>query len=171
MKRILIIAGPNGAGKTSFALEVLPNEASCLTFINADLIAAGISPYHPETAVIRAGRVVVQLIREHVRRGESFAFETTLSGRSYANMIPRWREQGYWVKLLFLRVPSPELAIDRVRHRVREGGHDVPESIVRRRHLTGWQNFETLYRHLVDEWAVYDNSGEIPVLLEEASRS
>ena len=171
MKRILIIAGPNGAGKTSFALEVLPNEASGLTFINADLIAAGISPYDPETAVIRAGRVMVELIREHVRKGESFAFETTLSGRSYANMIPRWREQGYWVKLLFLRVPSPELAIERVRHRVREGGHNVPESIVRRRHDTGWRNFETLYRHLVDEWAVYDNSGEIPVLLEEASRS
>ena len=171
MKTVFIVAGPNGAGKTSFALEYLPNEASCLTFINADLIAAGISPFRPEPAAIRAGRVMLHLISEYVTRGESFAFETTLSGRTYANMIPRWQQQGYWVKLFFLRLPNPELAIDRVRHRVHEGGHNVPESIVRRRFDSGWRNFETIYRNLVDEWAVYDNSGETPILLEEGSRS
>ena len=170
-KTVFIVAGPNGAGKTSFALEYLPNEASCLTFINADLIAAGISPFRPEPAAIRVGRVMLHLISESVTRGESFAFETTLSGRTYANMIPRWQQQGYWVKLFFLRLPNPELAIDRVRHRVHEEGHNFPESIVRRRFHSGWRNFETICRNLVDEWAVYDNSGETPILLEEGSRS
>ena len=171
MKTVFIVAGPNGAGKTSFALEYLPKEARCLTFINADLIAAGISPLRPETAAIRAGRVMLQLISEYVTRGESFAFETTLSGRTYANLIPRWQQQGCGVKLLFLQLPYPELAINRVRHRVREGGHNVPESIIRRRFHSGLRNFETIYRNLVDEWAVYDNSGERPILLREGRRS
>ncbi len=119
-KRIFIIAGPNGAGKTVFATEFLPNEANCLTFINADLIAAGLSPFQPGKSAVRAGRVMLNLIHDYVRRGESFAFETTLSGRGYARLIPGWRKQSYWIKLFFLRLPEPEMAIARVRQRVAE---------------------------------------------------
>jgi predicted ABC-type ATPase len=111
---ILILAGPNGAGKTTFAREFLPAEAECPTFINADLIAAGLSPFHPERAAVRAGRLMLQLIAERTERGESFAFETTLAARNYAKSIPRWRARGYRVKLIFLDLPSPELAIARV---------------------------------------------------------
>ena len=166
-KRILIIAGPNGAGKTTFATEFLPNEANCPIFINADLIAARLSPFRPELVAIQAAKLMLNEIHEHVRKGDSFAFETTLSGRGYAHWIPRWQKQGYRVKLFFLRLTTPEAAIARVKKRVTEGGHDVPESVIRRRFLAGWRNFESIYRELVDEWAIYDNSGRIPVLLAE----
>lgn len=110
---------------------------------------------------------MLSMIRDYVRRGESFAFETTLSGRGYARLIPRWREQGYRVKLFFLRLSRPEIAIARVRQRVSEGGHDVPELVIRRRFGAGLRNFERIYKGLVDEWAMYDNSGDQPVLVEE----
>lgn len=168
-KRILIIAGPNGAGKTTFATEFLPEEADCPIFVNADLIAKGLSPFQPELAAIRSGRIMLEQIRAHAKRGESFSFETTLSGLGYARMIPRWRGWGYQVKLFFLRLPSPEMAIARVRQRVLEGGHDVPEAVIRRRFDKGWYNYEHMYRELVDEWALYDNSGSRPVLLAEKS--
>ena len=169
-RRILIIAGPNGAGKTTFATEFLPNEAQCPIFVNADLIAAGLSPFQTDLVGFRAGRLMLRQIREHARRGESFAFETTLSGFVYARWIPRWRTQGYRVKLFFLRLPTPEAAIARVAQRVSEGGHDVPESVIRRRFHTGSRNFEDVYRGLVDEWAEYDNSGDVPQLLAEGSQ-
>ena len=159
-KRILIIAGPNGAGKTTFALEFLPNEANCPVFVNADLIAAGLSPFRPNLAAVRAGRLMLQQIDEHVRRGDSFAFETTLSGRGHARRIPRWQTMGYRVKLLFLRLPTPEMAIARVAQRVSGGGHDVPKSVIVRRFSKGWHNFENVYRDLVDEWRLYDNFGQ-----------
>ena len=169
-KRILIIAGPNGAGKTTFAKEYLPNEAGCPIFVNADLIAEGLSPFQPDIVAIRAGRLMLSQINEHVRKGDSFAFETTLSGRGYAQRIPRWHEQGYQVKLFFLRLPTPEMAITRVKQRVREGGHDVPEAVIRRRFHSGWRNFENIYRDLVDEWALYDNSGVQALLLAEENQ-
>ena len=155
-KRIIIIAGPNGAGKTTLARELLLNEADCPIFINADLLAAGLNPLQPERAAIPAGRMMLEMIDGCVRRGENFAFETTLSGRSYARMIPRWQAQGYWVTLVFLRLWSPEVAIARVRQRVQEGGHDVPEAVIRRRFNAGWHNFELLYRALVNEAIVYN---------------
>ena len=170
LKKILIIAGPNGAGKTVFATEFLPKEANCPTFLNADLIAAGISPFHPSLAAIRAGRLMLSMIHEYVRKGDSFAFETTLSGRGYARMIPLWRERGYYAKLFFLTLPTPEMAIARVRQRVLEGGHDVTEAIIRRRFHAGLQNFASIYQGLVDEWALYDNSGHTPVLMEREVR-
>lgn len=114
-KKIIIIAGPNGAGKTTFAGEFLPNEADCPNFVNADLIAAGLAPFVPDTAAFRAGRVMITEIHNHIRLGESFAFETTLSGRHYAQLIPHWQSSGYRVKLFFLKLVSPELAIARVR--------------------------------------------------------
>lgn len=168
-KRIFIIAGPNGAGKTTFATEYLPKEAGCPVFVNADLIARGLSPFQPERAAIRSGRIMLEQIRAYAKRGESFAFETTLSGLGYAEMIPRWQEMGYQIKLFFLWLVSPEIAIARVQQRVLEGGHDVPEAVIRRRFNKGWHKFEHLYRDLVDEWALYDNSGSRPVLLVERS--
>ena len=166
-QKIIIIAGPNGAGKTTFAEEFLPKDAGCSTFVNADLIAAGIAPFEPERAAFRAGRLMLEEIYNNARRGQSFAFETTLSGRGYAGLIPGWRTQGYIVKLFFLRLASPDLAIARVRQRVREGGHNIPEQLIRRRFASGLRNFENLYKPLVDEWALYDNSGSEPVLIEE----
>ena len=170
-KRILMIAGPNGAGKTTFAGEFLPNEADCPVFVNADLIAAGLSPFQSDQVAVHAARLMLRQIDEHARRGRSFAFETTLSGRLHARRIPRWREQGYRVKLFYLRLPTPEAAIARVAQRVSEGGHDVPESVIRRRFDAGWRNFEGIYRALVDAWALYDNSGDVPLLISQGGRS
>lgn len=170
-KKILIIAGPNGAGKTTFAQEFLPDEAKCPHFVNADLIAAGLSPFAPELVAVRAGRIMLDQIHEHVRKGESFAFETTLSGRIYLQLIPRWQAQGYAAKLFFLKLPSPEMAVARVRQRVAAGGHNVQEDVVRRRFDAGLRNFEQVYKPLVDEWVLYDNSGEEPIRLEEGYKS
>src|SRR5215213_5214282 len=156
--RIVIIAGPNGAGKTTFAREFLPREAGLPDFINADLIAQGLSPFAPEEAAIAAGRIMVQMIREKVRRRESFAFETTLSGRNYAKHIPRWRKAGYHVKLIFLRLPSVQVAIQRVKMRVGQGGHHVESAVIRRRFKAGLRNFNALYSRLVDSWRLYDNT-------------
>ena len=161
-KNILIIAGPNGAGKTTFARNYLLNEADYSTFINADMIAEGLSPFNPERAAFAAGRVMLRMIDDYVRRGESFAFETTLSGRTYARAVSEWQAEGYWVTLCFLRLPTPEMAVSRVRDRVREGGHHVEEEVVRRRFDAGWRNFQQLYRNIVDEWVLYDASQETP---------
>ena len=165
-RRIIIIAGSNGAGKTTFAREFLPKEAGCPLFVNADLIAAGLSPFEPGTANIRAGRLMIEEIESHVRRKESFAFETTLSGRRYARMIPQWQGNSYRVKLVFLYLKDGKIAIERVRVRVRQGGHSVPEDVIRRRYDAGWRNFEQVYKRLVDTWILYDNSGERPFLLD-----
>lgn len=170
LPQIFVIAGPNGAGKTSFAREFLPNEASCPVFVNADLIAAGLSPFNPDAAALDAGRIMLAQIKEHVRKKDSFAFETTLSGRIYAQHIPRWQKTGYEVTLIFLSLPDVDTAIARVQQRVREGGHNIPTDVIRRRFGTGLHNFQHLYKPLVDRWALYDNVGVIPVLLEEGSR-
>ena len=164
-KKIVIIAGPNGAGKTTFALEFLPREADCPDFINVDLIAAGLSPLQPDRAAIRAGRLMLDEIKRRVRAGTSFAFETTLSGRNYSQMIPRWRVAGYHVKLIFLSLPTVNLAIARVAGRVAQGGHDVAKAAIRRRFSSGLRNFHDLYRPLVNSWALYDNSGIEPRMI------
>lgn len=168
-KRIIIIAGPNGAGKTTFALEYLPNEAGCSLFVNADLIADGLSPFDPGLVALRAGRLMLEEINRHARSGASFAFETTLSGRRYVQQIPRWRRSGYRVQLIFLQLQNEALAIERVAVRVRQGGHSVPEEVIRRRFKQGWRNFQNIYRELVDSWQVYDNSGERAELIEKGS--
>jgi len=169
--RVIIIAGPNGAGKTTFAREFLPNEAGCPIFVNADLIAAGLAPFAPETAAIRAGRVMLQEMARHFSVQESFAFETTLSGRGYLRMIEKWQRAGYRVKLIFLQLASPEEAIARVAQRVRQGGHNIPEAVIRRRFAAGRENFEHLYAPKVDAWALYDNAGTQPVLLDWSETS
>jgi predicted ABC-type ATPase len=170
-KKILIIAGPNGAGKTTFATEFLPKEADCPNFINADLIASGINPFHPEAGAIQAGKMMIDMMEKYVEKRESFSFETTLSGKNYARLIQEWQKKGYIVKLYFLRLPDPEFAIARVKQRVKEGGHSVPEDVILRRFKSGWNNFEFIYKGLVDEWALYDNSGEKPLLMDEGEKN
>lgn len=165
-RKVIIIAGPNGAGKTTFAREFLPNEAGCPVFVNADLIAAGLAPFAPQTAALQAGRLMLQELARHCAARESFAFETTLSGRGYLSHIEAWQRAGYNVKLIFLRLNSPEEAIARVAQRVLQGGHDIPPEVVRRRFAAGLYNFEHLYAPLVDAWAVYDNAGNTPELLD-----
>ncbi|MBI1370876.1 MAG: AAA family ATPase [Planctomycetes bacterium] len=165
--RALIIAGPNGAGKTTFAREFLPAEGHCPTFINADLIAAGLSPFAPESANITAMRLMAERIRECVAERQDFAVESTLAGRTYANLIRNWRSIGYRVELLFLQLPSVELAIERVRQRVAQGGHDVPETDIRRRFNRGLENFQKRYRYIVNAWQVFDAGQWPPILLDE----
>jgi len=164
-KKIVIIAGPNGAGKTTFAREFLTNEAHCPIFINADLIAAGLSPFAPELAAIKAGRLMLESVNEHVSKGDSFAIETTLSGLGYARVIPEWQKLGYHVKLMFLQLPDVETAIFRVAERVIQGGHNIPEAVIRRRFAAGLKNFEQVYQALVDSWMQFDNSGNSPILI------
>ncbi len=169
-KKIVIIAGPNGAGKTTFAAQFLPNEAGCPVFVNADLIAAGLSPFAPSVAEVRAGRIMLGEIKAHARRGENFAFETTLSGLMYARLIPQWQEQGYHVKLIYLSLVNVELAVARVAARVAQGGHSVAENVIRRRFASGWRNFNETYKHLVDAWVHYDNSGPQSVILDQGAK-
>lgn len=166
-KKILILAGPNGAGKSTFAREFLPNEAECPVFINADLIAAGLSPFQPELAALKAGRLMLKEMAEHTELGRSFAFETTLAGRGYVRMIRNWRKQGYQVKLFYLSLSTAEEAIARIAERVAQGGHHVPDDVVRRRFDAGLLNFKTIYRFEVNYWRWYDNSGDAPLMIDE----
>ena len=161
-KKIVIIAGPNGAGKTTFAREFLPREADCPIFVNADLIASGLSPFQPETVAVRAGRLMLEEMARHAADRRNFAFETTLAGLGYARMIDAWRADGYRVKLIFMSLASADQAVARVAMRVRQGGHHVPEGTIRRRFATGLRNFQQVYRDRVDEWQWIDNSGMTP---------
>jgi predicted ABC-type ATPase len=170
-RRIIIVAGPNGAGKTTFAREYLLKEAHCPDFVNVDLIAAGLSPFDPDRAAIRAGRIMLSEIQRRVRKGDSFAFETTLSGHVYARLIPRWRNAGYRVRLIFLSLPDPEMAIARVAARVAQGGHNVASAVVRRRFHSGLRNFQDIYMDLVNEWWWYDNGGNTPRLISTGANA
>ena len=165
-KKVVIIAGPNGAGKTTFAREFLPNEANCPIFINADLIAEGIAPFAPESAAMAAGRIMLRLIDEHVARGESFAIETTLSGLGYVRAIRHWRALGYYVELVFLELPSADYAVERVAARVKQGGHFIPDDVVRRRFELGLKNFHERYKAAVDSWSHIDNASQPHVLID-----
>lgn len=165
MPRAIIIAGPNGAGKTTLAREYLPNEGGVIQFVNADLIAAGISPFDPSSADMAAGRAMLRRIEELVALRQDFAVETTLSGKWLFRAIRQWREAGYFVQLCFMKVPSAEVAIERIRNRVKQGGHFVPDEIVRRRYLRSTKLLDE-YRNLVDRCVVFDNSGVKLVLVE-----
>lgn len=169
--KIIIIAGPNGAGKTTFARSFLPTEARIPRFINADLIAAGLSPFAPEAAAIKAGRLMLEEIEESVRRKENFALETTLSGLGYLRHIEQWRAQGYTVSLFFLALPDADTAVERVAERVLQGGHHIPEAVIRRRFEAGRRNFQRHYCDAVDDWSLYDNAGTTPVLLSWGERT
>jgi predicted ABC-type ATPase len=162
-----VIAGPNGAGKTTFARRYLPANARVIHFVNADLIAAGLSPLKPELAAIAAARTVLREIDRLAKARADFAFESTLSGLAYVRRLESWRRQGYRVEIVYLRLKSSQLALRRVAARVRQGGHDVPRADVVRRYSRGWKNFQLIYRPLADSWAIYENSGQSPQLLEQ----
>jgi predicted ABC-type ATPase len=162
---VYVIAGPNGAGKTTFATKFLPDFVKCREFLNADLIATGLSPFAPESQNVRAGRLLLTRISELTAAQENFGFETTLAGRSYAHQFRRMKLQGYQIVLFFLWLPSADLSVARVAGRVRKGGHNVPEEDVRRRFAAGLRNFFGLYRPLVEMWSLYDASRLPPRLV------
>jgi predicted ABC-type ATPase len=164
-KQVYIIAGSNGAGKTTFAREFLPKYVRCTRFINPDLIAAGLSPFDPAAAAMEAGRLVLREIGRAMQTGVSFAFESTLSGRTYLALIRRARASGYRVHLFYLWIPSVELALARIRDRVESGGHDIPEADVKRRYSRTLRNLLLLYRTDLDSLHLFDNSGETPELI------
>lgn len=170
LKKIIIIAGPNGAGKTTFARDFLPAEAQTLRFINADLIAAGLAPFNPESASYKAGRLMLEEIDECVNAGHSFAFETTLSGLTYLKKIAIWQHLGYQVKLWFLSLPNENIAVSRVARRVLQGGHNIPEEVIRRRFKAGLENFHERYSKVVNSWALYDNYGIEPQLIDWSNK-
>ncbi|MBI2095395.1 MAG: zeta toxin family protein [Candidatus Omnitrophica bacterium] len=157
-KNLYIIAGPNGSGKTTFAKKFLPLYAHCENFINADLIAQGLSPFSPSVAAMKAGRLVLQEIRGLAAKGADFAFETTLSGKTYLSFLKALKSKGYQIHLFFLWIPSAELALGRIKDRVAGGGHDVPAVDVRRRFHRSSYNFLKFYRPLLDSWYLFDNS-------------
>lgn len=155
----IIIAGPNGAGKTTFAREFLSKGIGIEHFVNADLIASGLSPLKPELAAISAGRTMLEEIDRLAHRKVNFAFESTLSGRSLAVRVRALKESGYRIEIAFLKLRSSTLALRRIAARVRQGGHNVDRADVLRRFDRSWTNFATIYRPLADKWWVYDNSG------------
>nr|VFJ92782.1 MAG: Predicted ABC-type ATPase [Candidatus Kentron sp. LFY] len=168
-KNCFIIAGPNGAGKTTFARDFLPKEGACINYINADLIASGLSPFAPENAVVMASRIMLREMERCVGGSRSFAFETTLSGVSYIKKIESWKRSGYGIILYYFSLPSVEIAIDRVRYRVRQGGHGIPEFIIRRRFERSRTNLEKLFKPIVDAWMVLDTSSSRPKLIGKSS--
>lgn len=163
--QIIIIAGPNGAGKSTFAPDLLADKFGLKDYINADTIAHGLSAFHPESVAFEAGRIMLRRMHELARQQRTFAFESTLASRTYASWIRELKEQGYDFHLLFLWLISADLAVERVRQRVRMRGHNVPEKIIRRRYVKGAYNFFTLYRVLAKSWVVYDNTSFNPVLM------
>ena len=170
-KNVYIIAGPNGSGKTTFAIKFLPEYARCPNFINADLIAHGLSPFSPGAAAIKAGKLVLEQIHEFAKKRVDFAFETTLSGKLYVNLIKSLKEKGYKIHIFFLWVPDADLVVSRIKSRVAQGGHDVPVRDVLRRFNRSISNFFKLYQPLADSWMLFDNAGIIPILIAERKNS
>jgi len=158
LKDIVIIGGPNGAGKTTAAAVIVPRELGIREFVNADEIARGLSPFNAGGAAMTAGRLMIERIQSLVRQEQSFAFETTCSGRTHLLWLRKCKAAGWRVALLFLWLPSPQAALDRVARRVREGGHGLPDEVVVRRYATGLANMRRFYLPLADAAAIYDNS-------------
>jgi predicted ABC-type ATPase len=162
---VYVLAGPNGAGKTTFATPYLPAFADCLEFVNADLIAAGLSPFAPETQTIRAGKLLLTRIEELSTARRDFGFETTLAGRTYVKTLNDMRAAGYRIILFFLWLPNADLAVARVANRVHQGGHSVPEDTIRRRFDSGLHNLFRIYLPIVDVWWLFDASPFPPLLV------
>ena len=163
----IVIAGPNGAGKTTFAKEYLPKDIGVVHFVNADLIASGLSPIRPELAALAAGRLVLRELDRLASERRDFAFESTLAGRIYVSRIKLWKAAGYHIEIVYLRLSSPRLALRRIAARVKLGGHNVPRADVLRRFGRSWRNFTKTYQVLANSWMVYDNSGDEPRLVEK----
>lgn len=162
MPNLYIIAGCNGAGKTTASYTVLPELLNCNEFVNADNIAVGLSPFNPESVAFEAGRIMLQRIEELLNRGVDFAFETTLSTRSYVSLVKRAQQKGYEVTLLFFWLSSPKIAMQRVATRVSEGGHNIPVDVIERRYYRGIKNLISLYIPLVKTWFVIKNMNTGP---------
>ena len=171
MERLYLIEGPNGAVKTNASYTIRPEIFHCKEFINADEIARGISPFNPDTVSIQAGRIMLKRFSELLERGETFAIETTLSLKSYVKFIKRAKEREYEITLLFLWLNSPELAMTRVKTRVKEGGHNIPAEVIERRYYTGLKNLFHLYIPIVNNWLLVDNSGEEFQVIAEGSEN
>jgi predicted ABC-type ATPase len=161
MPLCLIIAGPNGAGKTTFARTFLPRE-KILHFVNADLLAAGLSPLDPGAARIAAGRLFLSELDRLAAAKKDFAFESTLSGIAHASRLRCWRRLGYRIEIIYLKLVDVRVALNRIADRVRSGGHDIPEADVRRRFVRSWNNFQNHYRVLADDVRLLDVSGDAP---------
>jgi predicted ABC-type ATPase len=164
-KRLYIIAGCNGAGKTTASFNMLPAILDCREFVNADEIARGISPFQPDKVAFEAGRIMLERIHDLMHEGVDFAFETTLSTRSFRQFVEKAKNQGYYVSLLFFWLESPELAIERVRTRVAEGGHDIPKATIIRRYHRGLKNLFEWYYDICNSVAIYDNSNLFPEIV------
>jgi predicted ABC-type ATPase len=171
MKKLYIIAGCNGAGKTTASYTILPEILDCDEFVNADEIAKGLSPFRPEKAGIQAGRLMLQRIKSLITKEQDFAFETTLATKSYKNFVADTQTDGYSVTLIFFYLSSQDLAVKRVETRVKEGGHDIPENVIRRRYENGLKKFFNIYSSIVDEWMFIENSGEPYQLIAQKTKS
>ena len=160
--RIVALAGPNGADKSTTAERLLRGPIAVDEFVNADVIAQGLSGFAPERVAMAAGRVMMARLHALAIQQVSFAFETTLSGVTYARRISEWKRLGYHIKLIFLSLATVDMAVARVSARVAQGGHGVPEVVIRRRFEAGLRNFDRVYKPLVNTWVHYDNSGPLP---------
>lgn len=170
MKKVLyIIAGCNGAGKTTASMSILPNVLECNEFINADEIARGLSPFNVESVSIEAGRIMLKRIDDMLNSNTSFAIETTLTTKSYTKLIHRAKEKGYEVSLVFFWLNSVELAKERVKQRVSEGGHNIPNNVIERRYFNGIKNLLELFMPIVDNFVIYDNTNITPEMIAEKS--
>ncbi|MEX2231914.1 MAG: zeta toxin family protein [Cyclobacteriaceae bacterium] len=169
MKRLFVVAGCNGAGKTTASYTILPEILNCREFVNADEIARGLSPFQPEKAGIDSARLMLKRIKNFIESGKIFAFETTLSTKSYVSLLKEAKQKGYEITLMFFWLSSPELAVLRVKTRVKEGGHHIDENIVKRRYERGLFNFYELYLPIVDSWMLIDNSGEPYQIIAEGN--
>lgn len=164
-KVIKIVAGPNGSGKTTFAETFIVSSKPTTPFLNPDLIASGFDTNNSEKASFQAGRVLLTEIKEKISKGESFSFESTLSGLTYANILKEAKLQGYKIQIYFIFLKKVSLNISRIKKRVSLGGHHIPTSTVRRRQLRCFENFWQIYRPLADKWFVLDNSLVKPKLI------
>ena len=171
MPNLYIIAGCNGSGKTTASFTILPEMLNCREFVNADSIAAGLSPFNPASVAFEAGRIMLQRINQLLNDNIDFAFETTLATRSYVPLVKKAQAMGYKVSLLYFWLTPPKFARLRVAKRVSRGGHDIPGDIIERRYYRGIHNLLNLYIPVVDDWTVIDNMGIIPVIISQCSKN